>query len=104
MRTRRSRQPKWEMVLLQHPGVRPACVLGRPCTADIGDMPTAFVARVGNEAGEALTEGELQDLVDDKLSDYKRLRGGVVFLDHLPWTVSGKVTRHNLREMLKEMD
>lgn len=93
-----------EMVLLQHPGVREACVLGRQSTADIGDIPTAFVSRVDNEAGEALTEGELQDLVADKLSDYKRLRGGVIFLDHLPRTVSGKVARRNLKEMLKGMD
>ncbi|KAE8741028.1 hypothetical protein FOCC_FOCC013439 [Frankliniella occidentalis] len=93
-----------EMVLLQHPGVSEACVLGRQSTADIGDIPTAFVSRVDNEAGEALTEGELQDLVADKLSDYKRLRGGVIFLDHLPRTVSGKVARRNLKEMLKGMD
>ncbi len=92
-----------EMVLLQHPGVREACVLGRPSTADIGDVPTAFVSRADNEAGEALTEAELQDLVAERLSDYKRLRGGVIFLDELPRTVSGKVARRHLKEMLKEM-
>ncbi|KAK3908394.1 Luciferin 4-monooxygenase [Frankliniella fusca] len=75
-----------EMVLLQHPGVREACVLGRPSTADIGDVPTAFVSRADNEEGEALTEAELQDMVAAKLSDYKRLRGGVVFMDELPKT------------------
>lgn len=88
------------MVVLQHPGVREACVLGRASTADIGDVPTAFVARA---VGSDVTAEEIMALVAGALSDYKQLRGGVVFMDQLPKTVSGKVARHKLKEMLRTM-
>ncbi|KAJ1529855.1 hypothetical protein ONE63_006592 [Megalurothrips usitatus] len=90
-----------EMLLLQHPGVREACVLGARSGAD--DLPTAFVARAPNEAGAAVTEDDLKALVADKLSDYKQLRGGVIFLEHLPKTVTGKVARHELKDKLRSL-
>ncbi|KAJ1526444.1 hypothetical protein ONE63_009578 [Megalurothrips usitatus] len=88
-----------EMVLLQHPGVQEACVLGQPSVAD-GDVPVAFVVRAACQAGAAVTGDDLKALVAEKLSEYKQLRGGVVFLDHLPRTVSGKVARHELKKNL----
>ncbi|XP_026290973.2 uncharacterized protein LOC113215551 isoform X1 [Frankliniella occidentalis] len=91
-----------EMVLLQHSGVKEACVLGRACTAS-GELPTAFVSRADNAAGASLTEDELRAMVAEKLADYKRLRGGVIFLDQLPRTVSGKTDRRNLKEMLQKI-
>ncbi|KAJ1529856.1 hypothetical protein ONE63_006593 [Megalurothrips usitatus] len=90
-----------EMLLLQHPGVREACVLGAQSGVD--DLPTAFVARAPNEAGAAVTEDDLKALVADKLSDYKQLRGGVIFLEHLPKTVTGKVARRELKDKLRSL-
>ncbi|KAK3910542.1 putative 4-coumarate--CoA ligase 2 [Frankliniella fusca] len=91
-----------EAVLLQHPGVRDACVVGRASPAH-GELPTAFVSRADNEAGEALTEAELQAMVAEQLTDYKRLRGGVFFLDELPTMEMGKIARRSLKEMLKKL-
>ncbi|KAJ1531419.1 hypothetical protein ONE63_000100 [Megalurothrips usitatus] len=88
-----------EMVLLQHPAVLEACVLGRWCAAD-GDVPTAFVVRAPTAAGAAVTERDLQALVAERLSDYKQLRGGVLFLEHMPKTLTGKVARRELKARL----
>ncbi|KAJ1531426.1 hypothetical protein ONE63_000106 [Megalurothrips usitatus] len=87
------------MVLLQHPAVLEACVLGRWCAAD-GDVPTAFVVRAPTAAGAAVTERDLQALVAERLSDYKQLRGGVLFLEHMPKTLTGKVARRELKARL----
>ncbi|GBP00772.1 hypothetical protein EVAR_76989_1 [Eumeta japonica] len=38
----------------------------------------------------------------DRLSDAKQLRGGVVFVDSLPLTSTGKVARVKLGEHLRE--
>jgi len=35
----------------------------------------------------------------DQLSQYKRLRGGVVFVNSLPKTASGKVVRRELKNI-----
>lgn len=39
----------------------------------------------------------------DNFADYKRLRGGVYFVDSLPLTPSGKVRRQKVKEMLIEL-
>lgn len=91
-----------EMLLLQHPGIKEACVLGKADPV-AGDLPTAFVARSVSEEGQSLTEDDVKAIVAEKLSDYKHLRGGVIFMDKLPKTVSGKIARRELKDMLKAM-
>lgn len=91
-----------EMVLLQHPGVKEACVLPR-ADAAAGDLPTAFVVRAANDEGRALTEDGVKGLVAEQLSDYKQLRGGVFFMDKLPQTVTGKIARRELKDLLRAM-
>lgn len=43
-------------------------------------------------------------LVADELKDYKHLRGEVQFLDELPHTNTGKITKKKLKEMTKDND
>lgn len=38
----------------------------------------------------------------DQFADYKRLRGGVYFVDSMPLTASGKVLRRRVKEMAIE--
>ncbi|KAE8752798.1 hypothetical protein FOCC_FOCC000536 [Frankliniella occidentalis] len=96
-----------EAVLLQHPGVREACVLGRRVGEGVScdDLPAAFVSRADGAAGEDVTEGALRAAVAERLSDAHRLRGGVYFLDSLPRAgMSRKVARSKLKEMLRNLD
>ncbi|XP_063833255.1 luciferin 4-monooxygenase-like [Ostrinia nubilalis] len=88
-----------EGVIRKHPGVVDVVVVGVP-DEECGDLPAACV--VPRAPGQ-LTAQEIKDLVKDNLTDTKRLRGGVVFMDHLPMMVSTKVDRMKLKKMVAEM-
>ena len=82
-----------EAVLHAHPGVVDCAVFG---VADerAGEVP---VAAVQLAPGATVTTGDLQRLVGDTLAGYKRLHG-VVVVDVVPRTPSGKVLRRTLRD------
>lgn len=88
-----------EDVLMSHPAIRAACVVGRHHSV-VGDIPTAFVVLV---PGQSVSEQEIQDLVKAKLSPNKQLRGGVFFLDEIPTSVNGKYDRKVLRDRLSKL-
>jgi acyl-coenzyme A synthetase/AMP-(fatty) acid ligase len=59
------------------------------------EVPRAYVVRmpranIGHE--------EVAAFVADQLAPYKRLRGGVVFVDELPKNALGKILRRELRD------
>lgn len=81
-----------EQVLLQHPGVEDAAVLGVP-DATYGE---AVVAVVQPRAGERLIEDELIEHCRARLAGYKKPRR-VIFLDALPRNALGKVVKRELR-------
>ncbi|XP_063369955.1 luciferin 4-monooxygenase-like isoform X1 [Cydia amplana] len=85
-----------ETILLLHPGVREAGVVGKPA-GDIGEEPTAFVVR---RPGACVSEQELVDYLSAEVPPYMQLRGGVVFVPELPRNPRGKILRRRLREML----
>ncbi|XP_048005487.1 luciferin 4-monooxygenase-like isoform X1 [Leguminivora glycinivorella] len=88
-----------ETILLLHPGVREAGVVGNPA-GDIGEEPTAFVVR---QPGASVSEQELIDYVSAEVSPYMQLRGGVVFVPELPRNPRGKILRRRLREILNTL-
>ncbi|BES89168.1 AMP-Hypothetical protein enzyme [Nesidiocoris tenuis] len=81
-----------EKIAIQHPDVLEACVVGKPHPVD-GEHPAAFIVKKGNSD---LTEGDLVNFINDRVSDEKKLRGGVIFKNELPKSSVGKVLRHNL--------
>lgn len=40
--------------------------------------------------------------ISDKLASYKRLDGGVYFVDELPMTPSGKIYRQKVKELAQQ--
>ncbi|CAK1593301.1 unnamed protein product [Parnassius mnemosyne] len=88
-----------EAVLLKHDGVRDVGVVGLP-NAAAGEVPLAFVVP---QPGATLSETELQQFVAERLSNPKRLRGGVKFVKEIPKNPSGKILRKHLREMAKSV-
>ncbi|XP_063832811.1 luciferin 4-monooxygenase-like [Ostrinia nubilalis] len=88
-----------EGVIRKHPGVVDVVVVGVP-DEECGDLPAACV--VPRAPGQ-LTAQEIKDLVKENLTDTKQLRGGVVFMDHLPMTVSTKIDRMKLKKMVADM-
>ncbi|XP_050095503.1 luciferin 4-monooxygenase-like [Anopheles aquasalis] len=91
-----------EAVLLGHPLVQDAAVIGVP-DETAGELPMAFVVLQAAEAkaDQRLRPEHLVDYVAKRVSPAKRLRGGVRFIDAIPKNLSGKVLRRELRELAK---
>lgn len=86
-----------EALLLTCPGVRDAAVVGLP-NEEAGELPLAFVVK---QDRSRVTEEHIVKYVNDRVSSHKRLRGGVIFVDSIPKTPSGKILRRVLRNKLK---
>lgn len=85
-----------ENVLLQHPAVREAAVVGFK-DADGLDKPKAFVALHPSEKSSPELGEALKQLVREALAPFKAPRQ-VVFIDALPRSDRGKVLKGQLRE------
>jgi acyl-CoA synthetase (AMP-forming)/AMP-acid ligase II len=81
-----------ENVLLQHPGVADAAVIGQD-SAKWGESPFAVIVRSDPD----LTEAQVLAHCDGKLARFK-LPKGAVFIDEIPRNPSGKILKRVLRE------
>ena len=81
-----------EEVLLRHPSVQEAAVVGLP-DVDLGEKVVAFVV-----ADEETSEAELQTYCEEFLASFKRPRA-FSFLDSLPRNAMGKVTKSQLKQL-----
>ncbi len=81
-----------EGVLLRHPAVQEAAVVGRP-HEKWGESPQAFVVL---RAGAAATEAELKQFVREHLAHFK-VPQWISFVTELPKTATGKVQKYVLR-------
>ncbi|XP_011880881.1 PREDICTED: probable 4-coumarate--CoA ligase 3 [Vollenhovia emeryi] len=86
-----------EALLRMHPDVEEAAVIGIP-HARHGEVPKAFVMV---SKGKKPTEDDIKNFVKGKVSDYKQLEGGVIFVDDIPKNASGKILRSKLKETYK---
>lgn len=66
-------------------------VIGVP-DLEAGELPKAFVVRRGS-----VTSEEIMEFVAKRVIPQKKLRGGVVFIDQIPKSPSGKILRRVLR-------
>nr|VWO99855.1 Chitin synthase (EC [Ganoderma boninense] len=95
-----------EGYLLSHPDVADAAVIG---VADdyAGELPRAFIVLKPEVAAAVQKEPRLVARVKENLCDtvasraakYKRLEGGVEFVDAIPKNGSGKILRRVLRDL-----
>uniref|UniRef100_A0A8H7KBY0 AMP-dependent synthetase/ligase domain-containing protein n=1 Tax=Bionectria ochroleuca TaxID=29856 RepID=A0A8H7KBY0_BIOOC len=87
-----------EGLIASHPAVLDAAVIG---IAQNGtEVPRAYAVLAPPAKGK-VTEEALVEYVRSKVSDYKRLRGGLRFVDAVPRSPSGKILRKDVREMRK---
>ncbi|CAH0696639.1 unnamed protein product [Spodoptera exigua] len=91
--------PEIEAVIREHPGVQEVSVTSVPHEDD-GEHVVACVMR---RPGSNVTAEEIKEMVADKLSDSQRLRGGVIFMDQIPMTSSGKIARGKLRTLVQTL-
>ncbi|KAJ4154455.1 hypothetical protein NW754_001404 [Fusarium falciforme] len=87
-----------EDILHGHPAVADCAVVGVPEGQVGSELPRAFVKPADSvQEGPKLAE-ELQAHVNGKVAHYKRLRGGVIFLETIPRNPSGKILRRELKK------
>ncbi|KAK1063397.1 hypothetical protein LTR74_009554 [Friedmanniomyces endolithicus] len=93
-----------EAHLLTHPAVNDCVVIGIPSDRE-GEVPKAFVVKTPGgsiEESDALLKRSIAKHVEMHKSDYKRLRGGVEFIDVVPKSPSGKILRRLMRDRERE--
>ena len=111
-----------EHVLLTHEEVADAAVIGIP-DEFAGELPRAYVVK---RSGSTVSELDLINFVDSKpiineyyyqrieeitfwfmiaeqVASYKKLRGGVIFIDAIPKLLSGKILRRELRALSSKL-
>lgn len=84
-----------EELLRTHPSVADAAVIGVPDN-NFGEIPKAFVSL---KPGTRATGDQLRGFITGQVAPYKDLAGGVVILEKIPKTASGKTLRKDLKNL-----
>jgi acyl-coenzyme A synthetase/AMP-(fatty) acid ligase len=87
-----------ETVLLQHPDILDAAVVGVSTTDTDGLEVVRPRAYVVTQEKSSLEFHEVMEFVSARLISYKRLTGGVKFVTVIPRNPTGKIVRHLLTD------
>ncbi|KAG5892553.1 hypothetical protein JTB14_034236 [Gonioctena quinquepunctata] len=82
-----------ENLIMEIEGIIDAAVVGVPDTL-AGEVPRAYVVR---KPGQNINEEDVQRWVNGKVTNYKKLAGGVKFIESIPRNPSGKILRNELK-------
>lgn len=82
-----------EDILLSHPDLLDAAVIGIKHDK-FGEVPRAYVVV---RKGAKLRAYDVEEYIVQRCAKYKRLIGGVVFIDEVPKSKTGKILRNELR-------
>jgi acyl-coenzyme A synthetase/AMP-(fatty) acid ligase len=85
-----------EALLVSHPDILDAAVIG--VESEGTEVPRAYVVADPKQ----INEQAVKDFVKKNAAQYKQLRGGVVFIEAIPKSASGKILRKDLRAMAKK--
>ena len=95
--------PELEAVLLMHPDIVDTAIIGVPAPEERdGELPRAYVVRRPGTDASKLGAKVVIDFAGEKLVKYKRLDGGIKFVDAIPKDASGKILKRILREEVKK--
>ena len=91
-----------EDLLLGHEAVNDVAVIQIPDETS-GELPLAYIVLKDPNYGdtsEQQTKEEIYEWVKEKVAPYKRLDGGINFVESIPKSASGKILRRILRDEL----
>ena len=82
-----------EAVLIGHPEIADAAVIGMPDKESGEELPKAFVVRA---PGSEITEEAVMQYMAEKVAPHKKVRF-VEFIDAVPKSAAGKILRKDLK-------
>ncbi|XHG04660.1 hypothetical protein AWENTII_007911 [Aspergillus wentii] len=88
-----------EAVLLKHPAIVDVAVTGVTLKDGSTEVPRAFVVRTKGLPANQPNAEEVYMFARQQLASYKALDGGVIFVEEIPRTASGKIQRFKLSKM-----
>ncbi|KAF2898927.1 hypothetical protein ILUMI_07241 [Ignelater luminosus] len=91
---------KIEEVFLTHPAVHACVVFGIPHEED-GDHLMGVVVLKESDVGK-VSPKEIEEYVNNKVGDHQRLRAGVKIVEKIPVTVTDKLCRRKMRNLVLE--
>jgi len=87
-------------LFLTHPQLSDSAVVPIPDEMS-GELPRAYVTLKEGVREDDVTESDIKEWVKEKLAPFKRLEGGVHFIDKVPKSASGKILRRLLVDQIK---
>jgi 4-coumarate--CoA ligase len=89
-----------EELLLTNEHIQDVAVVQVP-DSDSGELPRAYVVLKPSADKNEVTEDYLKEWVKERVSPYKRINGGAIFIEQIPKSPSGKILRRVLRDLVK---
>ena len=87
-----------EDLLRRHPSVLDVAVIGVEDEM-AGELPRAYVVR---KKGSSTSAQEIRQFVDSRVAAHKQLKGGLIFIDSIPVSATGKLLRRELKAQLSQ--
>jgi len=93
-----------EGLLLAHPAVVDAAVIGVYSDLRATELPRAYIVLADGYKGDKQLEQDLYKWLHERVAPYKRLRGGIRFVNVIPKSNAGKLLRRVLVEQARQED
>jgi acyl-CoA synthetase (AMP-forming)/AMP-acid ligase II len=93
-----------EGIILSHPHVDDVAVIGIYAKRIETEVPMAFIVAKQGVTKDEKTAKEIVEWVAGKTARTKWLRGGVVWMEQIPKSASGKILRRVLKELMRAPD
>lgn len=90
-----------EGVLANHPKVKDVAIVGTYVDAIASEVPLGYVVPMPDITTDEATAKEIVDWLATQVAKTKQLRGGIVWIDHIPKSASGKILKRVLKTQLK---
>jgi 4-coumarate--CoA ligase len=91
-----------EAVLMSLDIIADCCVVGVYDDSQATEIPRAYVVLQPGIAADAKTTKTIDDHVNKSVTNYKKLRGGIRFVEVIPKSPSGKILRREVKDWVKK--